>query len=267
MARAEPNLRLGRHATAAFVVVAVVAAMAIVLAPGGRRAHAAGDRCGLREPGAVAAWRLPHVAQRIRTGGTLTIVALGSSSTFGSGASRPANAYPSRLAVLLARRLSGLELRVLNRGVGGEEADAMAARIERDAIAVHPDLVIWQVGTNGVLRDRDPEAIGRAVRDGIARMRRAGADVVLMDVQFAPAVLRHERYHDMLRRLDAIAYADAVPLFPRFAIMRHWVEDGRMTLPAMLSRDRLHMTDRSYDCLARLVTAGIAAGATPGLKA
>ena len=50
-------------------------------------------------------------------------------------------------------------------------------------------------------------------------------------------------------------------MFRRFAMMRQWTDDGRMPLALMLSRDRLHMTDLSYDCLARAVSNTIARAA------
>ena len=251
----EPRLRRG--ALAALIVVGIAAGTAIVLAPAGHRANAAGDRCGIPEDIAPLARPMPHVAARIAAGGTLTIVALGSSSTSGTGASGPGSSYPSRLAALYAGRIPGLSVRVVNRGVAGEEAPAMAVRIGRDVLAEKPDLVIWQVGTNGVLDGDDAAATGEIIRAGVRRIKTSGADVMIMNPQYAPAMLRHERYRDMLHELDAVAYAEDVPLFPRFAIMRHWAEDGLMPLNVMLTRDRLHMTDVSYDCLARQIAAAI----------
>ena len=78
-----------------------------------------------------------------------------------------------------------------------------------------------------------------------------------MDLQYAPAVLLHPGYRDMLQMLAAIAHSEDVPLVHRFAMMRYWAEDGHMTLAAMLAADRLHMSDASYDCLARQVARGI----------
>jgi len=246
-----------RGTVLALAVVALAAAATIVVAPAGRRAVAAIDRCGVDDEVATMTRPLPHVAKRILAGGTLTIVTLGSSSTSGVGASRPDDSYPSRLAVFLDGHFPELWVRVINRGVPGEEAQAMAARLDRDVLAEHPDLVIWQVGTNAVLHDTDPAAVGGAVQAGIDRIKATGADVMLMNPQYAPAMLQHEHYREMLRQLDMVAYNEAVPLFPRFAIMRHWAEEGRMPLGTMLARDRLHMTDASYDCLARQVGASI----------
>src|SRR5262249_18426802 len=47
---------------------------------------------------------LPHLAQRLARHQPITIVAIGSSSTFGAGASSQAASYPSRLAVELKVR-------------------------------------------------------------------------------------------------------------------------------------------------------------------
>jgi lysophospholipase L1-like esterase len=253
--RREPRLRRG--AFAALLVIGIAAGSAILFAPTGHGASAAGDRCGVPEDMIALDRPLPHVAARIAAGGTLTIVTLGSSSTSGTGASRPETTYPARLAALYAGRIPGLKVRVVNRGVAGEEAPSMAARLDRDVLAEKPDLVIWQVGTNGVLRGDDATGIGEVVRVGIAKLKAAGVDVMIMNPQYAPAMLQHKRYRNTLHVLDAVAYAEDVPLFPRFAIMRHWAEDGRMSLNVMLTKDRLHMTDVSYDCLARQIAASI----------
>ena len=106
----------------------------------------------------------------------------------------------------------------------------MVQRIDSEVLPAHPDLVIWQVGTNGVLRRESAVAMGEVVRAGIERIKKAGADVMLMNPQYAPAMLQHYHYRDMLHVLDAVAYAEDVPLFPRFAIMRDWAEEGRMPL-------------------------------------
>lgn len=139
----EPRLRRG--AFAALVVVGIAAGAAILLGSAGSGASAAGGRCGVPEEMISFDRPLPHVAAKIAAGGTLTIVALGSSSTFGTGASGPEHSYPARLGALYADRVPGLKVRVLNLGVGGEEAAAMVQRIDSEVLPAHPDLVIWQV--------------------------------------------------------------------------------------------------------------------------
>jgi acyl-CoA thioesterase I len=250
-----------RRTLTALVLLGVAAATPILMAPGGRSAGAAIDRCSTPHELAALGAPLPRTVAQLRAGKPLTIVALGSSSTEGAGASRPELSYPSRLAAVLQTRFPGVPISVINRGVGGEMAAQMMARLDRDVLAEKPDLVIWQLGSNTVLRDLDPANEIEAVRGGIRRLKAAGIDVMLMDLQYAPAVLLHPGYREMLYTLAGVARSEEVPLFQRFAVMRHWAEDGQMTLPVMLASDRLHMSDASYNCLARQV-AGSIAGAT-----
>src|SRR6516225_1324517 len=68
---------------------------------------------------------LIHTMRRLAEGQPLTVVAIGSSSTAGAGASSPDATYPSRLAVELRARFPSREITVLNRGVNGEETNNM----------------------------------------------------------------------------------------------------------------------------------------------
>jgi len=85
-----------------------------------------------------------RVTARIDQRQPLTIVAVGSSSTQGAGASAPGLSYPSRLEAALRDRFPGIDIRVINRGKGGEDVTEELARLDRDVIAEHPELVIWK---------------------------------------------------------------------------------------------------------------------------
>src|SRR6202163_1319985 len=127
---------------------------------------------------------LTRTARRLAPRDAIKIVAVGSSSTAGAGASSPAACYPSRLAEDLKQRFPGAEITVLNRGVNGEEAADMLARLETDVVQEKPDLVLWQVGTNAVLRDNPLDKIKQVIQEGVHRLKATGADIVLMDPQF-----------------------------------------------------------------------------------
>jgi acyl-CoA thioesterase-1 len=249
--------RSSRAAVAALLTLGMAVTGFTIFAPGSHQARAGIDRCSAPEDITAFTTPLPHTTERLAAGKSLTIVALGSSSTYGTGASKPEHAYPNRLAALLQARFPEAQIHVLNRGVGGELGAGTAQRIAQDVLPEKPDLVIWQVGTNEVLRDIDPEEPMQAVRAGIAQMKSAGADIVLMDIQYAPAVLMHTRYREMERALWTTARITGVPLFHRFALMRDWAEHGNMKMSVMVGPDRLHMTDTSYDCLARQLNASI----------
>jgi acyl-CoA thioesterase I len=97
---------------------------------------------------------LSRLAQKLATHGPITIVAIGSSSTAGAGASSTAKNYPSQLAVELKRLFPTRSFTVLNRGANGEEVDDMLKRFDKDVVVAKPDLVLWQLGTNSVIRDQ-----------------------------------------------------------------------------------------------------------------
>lgn len=201
---------------------------------------------------------LTRTRQRLTGGGTLTIVAIGSSSTEGAGASSTAASYPSRLEALLKRRFPGTSIRVLNRGVGGEEEADMLARFDRDVVAEKPDLVLWQVGSNAVMRDRALSAQETLIRTGIARLRRTEADIVLVDPQYTSAILQHAVATPMVELIGTEARRQGVGRFRRFALMKAWREKERIPFEAFSIADGLHMNDWGYDCLARNLAAAIA---------
>lgn len=205
---------------------------------------------------------LPHVGKRIAAGEPIKIVAIGSSSTAGAGASSPAASYPSRLQAELNGLLPRDPVTVLNRGVNGEEARDMLARLDRSVLAEHPDLVLWQVGTNAVLRDDPLAPAGSLIHQGLRRLKNAGADVILIDPQFAPKVLAKIEVDDMVDLIATAAKKENVGLFHRFALMRHWRQVVNIPYETFLSPDELHMNDWSYACVAKLLASGIAEAAT-----
>jgi acyl-CoA thioesterase-1 len=208
--------------------------------------------------------RLPHLSETVAANRIATIVAFGSSSTEGIGASTQANSYPSRLAIELAQAAPNSKIRVLNKGVGGETEVEMSRRIERDVIAQNPDLVIWQVGANAVIEDLALGPDERLIHRGIDQLKNAGIDVILMDLQYSPEMLRHRDYVQMESYIFAVGRETNVPVFRRFALMRHWLDSGEIDASAMIAPDQLHMTDLSYACLSQ-VLAGDIAGKLHGL--
>ncbi len=208
------------------------------------------------------AYSPPRTAERLANREPLTIVALGSSSTAGAGASSPDAAYPSRLAASLRQHFPSNAITVLNRGVNGEDAREMLDRFDTSVAAEKPDLVLWQVGTNTVLRDQPSNGAAALIREGVSRMKALGADVILIDAQFAPRVLAKAGADAMLGLLADTARETRIGLFPRFAVMRRWREVQNIPFEAFLAPDGLHMNDWSYACIARLFGDAIVEAAT-----
>jgi acyl-CoA thioesterase I len=268
-----------KYSTACFAGAAAALIALVMLAPArgqmlGPRAAAPAAAAAVAQPAAPApacdaapelvrlTQPLRHTARRLASGGPLVIVAVGSSSTNGAGASSPAASYPSRLAVELKQRFPDHDIMVLNRGVNGEETAQMVARFERDVIAAHPDLVLWQVGTNSVIRDHSLKSHAVPLREGIIQLKEAGADVVLMDMQYAPQVLAKSETQGMEDQIAFAAKAENVDLFGRFALMRNWYQVQHIPFATFVAPDQLHMNDWGYACVAKLLASAITEAAT-----
>ena len=224
------------------------------------RAAAAAPACEVTIERARLDAPLARTARKLADGLPITIVALGSSSTSGFGASSPAASYPSRLAEDLARRLPGRPITVLNRGLVNDEAAQTLARLDRDVIAARPDLILWQIGTNALLRNAPLQI--EVLRHGLSRMKATGADVVLIDLQFAPRVIPRRKAEPMLSFIAQVASTEHVNVFRRYELMRHWHEIDRLPLDTFLWSDGLHMNDWSYACLGKWIGAAITDAAT-----
>jgi len=209
----------------------------------------------------IQALSLPGLAARVRAAQPIRIVAFGSSSTAGAGASSPDRAYPHRLQVELSRHWPTVPVEVLNRGIGGEDVIEMLARLERDVLLARPALVVWQLGVNAALRRQDIAEFRLRLDEGLARMRAAGAEVVLMDSQRGPWMRRapdHEAFDRALA--EAAAAREGVQLFSRARLMDGWASRGAHP-EAMLIGDGLHHNDRGYACLAEALARAIRDGA------
>ena len=210
--------------------------------------------------------KLARLASLLGRDGDVRIVAFGSSSTEGAGASSPAMAYPALLERDLEERLqigasSPRSITVINRGKGGDTSEAMARRLERDVLAERPDLVVWQTGSNDPLAGVPLERFVELTRAGILAIRATGADVVVMDQQWCQkltGVAGAERYGEALH---ALAAELGVPVIRRRAMMQSWVTHGLMTPAQMIGPDGLHMTDAGYRQLAKAAAAQILVGA------
>jgi lysophospholipase L1-like esterase len=197
---------------------------------------------------------LPRVANKLVAGQPVVIVAFGSSSTQGYGSSAPEFTYPNRLAAQLRRQYPSAYISVVNAGKGGEDAPEMMKRLQTAVIDLHPDLVIWQVGTNAVLRNLDPDETAKLVEEGVARIQAAGSDVVLIDPQYSPRVNEHaESAGKMTKLLGKVAELRKVGIFPRFAVMKDWHERQAIPIENFVISDGLHMSDWGYACFAQLL--------------
>ena len=231
---------------------ALVAVGAVLLAAAGGRALAS-EQCISRPGQLELGVALPKARAAINDRKELEVVALGSSSTQGYGASTPFHSYPAALLRTLQNDLPGVKVTVLNKGIGGQDVSQMLDRLERDVFAVEPDIVVWQVGTNAALRAQNVAEFHRLLTGGIERMHAKGIEVVLMTPQFAPAFNTLENEQDYLAAMAEVARDKGVGVFPRYEIMRYWFETEQMPYARFIARDGLHMNDFGYMCIGRLL--------------
>lgn len=196
-----------------------------------------------------------HAGRAAVADGRLTILAMGSSSVEGVGASRPELSFVPSLERGLEARLPGVEVTVVNRGIGGENAGQTAARFPAEIEAAQPDLILWQLGANDVLQDRSEDAFLTDFRAGQELLNVSRADVIVIDSQRVP----EDRNLDFIRgrnpTLAAFAALTALEagrvgygVFHRFDAMAGWsgLDEGGV------GPDGLHLNDAGYACWAEL---------------
>src|SRR5476651_545705 len=186
----------------------------------------------------------------------LRIVAMGSSSTQGYGASTPQFAYPAQLQIRLSEAMPGVAVRVFNKGIGGQDAEEETARMKSDVQPEKAQLVIWQVGTNSAIRRMPLAKFADKLREGIAMGKSLGADFVLMNLQYVPAVVALPDEEEYARVMAEVAKEKNVGLFRRFEIMRAWYNDG-MPYAQFVTNDGLHLNDFGQKCIGRLLSLSI----------
>ena len=199
---------------------------------------------------------MSRLRERLAGAGAVKIAAIGSSSTAGTDNIVP---YPQRLEAALRARINGRNFDVLNRGVSGEEARVELARMQRDVIDERPTVVIWQVGTNAAWKkELDLDDTGKAIREGLVMLAQAPVDIILMDLQYVPALLvpdKIERANKMNRLIGEAAAGATVPVnvYKRFDLMQQWYEAEKVSFDRMVDPgdpNRLHHSDWSVTRMA-----------------
>jgi hypothetical protein len=201
---------------------------------------------------------LPHAAKQLKAERRLKIVALGSSSTLGMGASGPTAAYPARLEAILSQYFPAARIQVINKGMARQSAQQMLERVAADVLPEKPALVVWETGTNEAVRGADVDEFIVALLNGVSRMTDAGIDVVLMDTQYSRSTARIINFQPYVDAIDQVAGMRDLLVFHRYAAMRQWVEEERFKFRDSTAEEARKTADQIYDCLGRLLGRTIA---------
>jgi len=193
---------------------------------------------------------LPKVAEAVKNARPLTILVVGSRSS--TIASSEASAYPGRLQAALKEKLPSIPVNLSVEVQPGKTAEETHAGLVKLVEAKRPTLVIWQTGTVDAMRSVDPDDFRGAVDEGVVALQNAGVDVVLLNLQYSPRTETMISTPPYLDNIRVVAQQHDVPLFDRFAIMRHWNETGVFDLFSTF-----HGTDmakRVHACLGRALS-------------
>jgi lysophospholipase L1-like esterase len=201
---------------------------------------------------------LRALRRAVRRGRAVKVLAIGSSSTEGVGASAPSATYVAKLERTLEGTFKGLDLDVIGRGRSGEDAQGAADRLKREVEETRPDLVVWQVGTNDALRGVGLDRLKLCLRTALTWLREQRIDTVLVDPQYGDALTRDAHYEKVVAAIAEVAREARVLLVDRFEAMRelHRQRGDRFYLTA----DDLHMNDVGHRCMAEQLARSIVAG-------
>ncbi len=193
---------------------------------------------------------LPRVADAVKSGHPLDILVVGSrSSTISTS---EASAYPARLQAALKEKLPLIAINVSVEIQAKKSAGEVAGGLVKLVQDKRPALVIWQTGTVDAMRSIDPADFRAAVDDGVAALQNAGADVVLMNLQYSPRTETMISVPPYLDNMRVVAQQRDVPLFDRFAVMRQWSDVGEFDLFSAFHG--IELAKRVHDCLGRALS-------------
>jgi len=214
--------------------------------------------CKVREPAFVGRSPLRRLRRALIERRVVKVLAIGSSSTLGIGATTPLAAYPVRLESDLEGFIKGVDVEMITRGVGGEIAFDAAERLKLEVADTRPDLVVWQVGTNDAIAKVDETKFRDLLRSTLQWLAKSKIDVVLIDPQFIERLSTDQHYRHIVNIIDEVAREERVMLVHRFDAMaelaRQWGPETH------LGRDGLHLNDLGYRCMAEYAARAIVAG-------
>jgi lysophospholipase L1-like esterase len=211
-----------------------------------------------RLPGDAFRRPLRALSRAVRANRAVKVLAIGSSSTEGIGASSPSTSYVARLETSLEGTLKGLDFKVIGRGRGGEVAQGAADRMRREVEEAKPDVVVWQVGTNDALRQVSLDRFKECLRTTLAWLKQQRIDVVLIDPQYGESLARDEHYGQVVAAIAEVAREANVLLVDRFEAMRELSRQHGDRF--YLAADNLHLNDTGHRCMAEQLAHSIVGG-------
>ena len=193
---------------------------------------------------------LARVAAAVKGGKPLNVLVVGSRSS--TIASQDSSAYPAKLLAMLKDKLASMNINLSVEIQSGKTAEETVGTLVKLVEAKSPTLVIWQTGTVDAIRGVDPDDFRSAVEEGVTALQKAGVDVVLVNLQYSPRTETMTSVPPYLDNMRVVAQQHDIPLFDRFAIMRHWNDTGDFDL--FSATHGVELAKRVHACLGRALS-------------
>ena len=207
------------------------------------------DRCGVPAIFAEPLAQLQRATIAARKDRKLDVLVL-SGSPSQTGAAKGLRSYPYFFQERVREKLPDLDVRVTVRSAPRRSVAELLPQLPKLLAETQPSLVIWQAGTADAYRGVDAEEFAAALREGVSTILRAGADVVLVDMQYSPRTDQLIDAANYLAYMRAVADSMDIPLFSRYEIMRHWSDSGAFDFTSL--RDD-GLFEKVHQCMGKLL--------------
>jgi lysophospholipase L1-like esterase len=232
---------------------ALTAALFILCLLAGSAAAQRRDSCDVPGYLLFGESELPQVAKAVRERQQLDIVIIGSrSSTLGGPEGR---AYPARLEAALKARLPEVNVKVTTHAASQKTAADMREQIKQTVKEQRPDLIVWQTGTFDAMQGVEPDEFGSVLNNAVEKIRAAGTDVILMNMQYSPRTETMIAVTPYAENMRWVSQQRGVPLFDRLGIMRHWSDTG--VFDFYTPTKAFVVAQKVHECIGRALAAQI----------
>src|SRR5262245_43133409 len=207
------------------------------------------DACDVPESFLESEIDLTRATDEIKDRHRLDISVLGTGSSSLAGPDGAHFAYPARLEEALKQQLPGNEIKVTAHIQPKQTTANMLGSLDQILAEDHPSLVVWQAGTADAIAGVETEDFRSSLEDGVEKIQAAGADVILMNMQYSPrtaSMLDVPAYAAVMRH---VAQQRNALLFDRLAIMQYWNDIGTFDLYA--ATKKYDMARRVHECISR----------------
>ena len=207
-----------------FTFACLGGALLVSLAAGAGPAAAA-PTCDGPASAVTADEKLPSVAVGLRPGGNFRILALGSGSLAATGADgQPQPSFPASMLANLRQAIPDSHIELTQLGLRRAKAADMLATLRAELERGQYGLVIWQTGTVEAMDRTRVESFAAALTDGAEAIRRAGADLVLVDPAFSRVLQNRANPAPYIQALASLAAGPGIVQFRRYELTMGWVQ-------------------------------------------